>query len=154
MKRIACILSELVCAASLAGGLTGGAWAAALTWDGNGGTAPNPNGGTGNWDTPLPNGWTGSALAAWNNITGNGSQTLSNTGSIAFAGSVAAGILAFGLESPPTVLAENGTWLGVNGNWSAAGTWSGGTVADGADFTANFTGVNITSNKTVTVAEV
>jgi len=48
--------------------------------------------------------------------------------------------------------AQNGTWLGTSGNWSAPGTWSGGTIADGTGFTANFTGVNITAAQTITLA--
>ncbi len=47
--------------------------------------------------------------------------------------------------------AQNGTWLGVSGNWSTASTWSGGTIANGADFTANFTGVNIGAAQTITL---
>jgi autotransporter-associated beta strand protein len=45
----------------------------------------------------------------------------------------------------------NGTWLGINGSWGVAGTWSGGTIADGTDANANFTGINITANRTITV---
>jgi autotransporter-associated beta strand protein len=47
--------------------------------------------------------------------------------------------------------AADGTWLGTTGNWSATGTWSGGAIADGADFTANFNGVNIAADQTITV---
>lgn len=45
--------------------------------------------------------------------------------------------------------AADGTWLGISGDWGQAGTWSGGTIADGADFTANFTGVNITADQII-----
>lgn len=45
----------------------------------------------------------------------------------------------------------SGTWaVDASGNWSTTGNWSGGTVADGATFTANFTN-NITATRTVTV---
>ncbi len=52
--------------------------------------------------------------------------------------------------------AADGTWIiapaGTTAvNWSSAGLWSGGTVADGAGFTASFTGVDITAAKTVTL---
>ncbi len=45
----------------------------------------------------------------------------------------------------------NGTWLGTTGNWGTPGTWSGGTIADAAGFTANFTGVNIASDRIITL---
>ena len=49
--------------------------------------------------------------------------------------------------------AADGTWISdtdVNNGWSTAGNWNGGTVADGVDFTANFTN-NITATRTVTL---
>ena len=49
------------------------------------------------------------------------------------------------------VHAVSGTWNGISGNWSAPATWSGGTVADGTDSTANFTGVNIIADQTITL---
>ncbi len=51
----------------------------------------------------------------------------------------------------PLAHAANGTWLGNTGNWNAGGTWSGSTIADGADFTAFFTGVNITASPIITL---
>jgi autotransporter-associated beta strand protein len=47
--------------------------------------------------------------------------------------------------------AADGTWLGASGNRSDPAIWAGGSVADGAGSTANFTGVNITANQTITV---
>lgn len=47
--------------------------------------------------------------------------------------------------------AADGTWLGTTGNWSDTAVWSGDTIADGTDFTANFTGVNIAASQTITV---
>ena len=47
--------------------------------------------------------------------------------------------------------AVSGTWNGISGNWSDPATWSGGTIADGANFTANFTGVNIIASPTITL---
>src|SRR5262245_12125433 len=47
--------------------------------------------------------------------------------------------------------AASGTWnVDAGGNWSDFTKWSGGTIADGADATANFT-FNITSDRTVTL---
>jgi autotransporter-associated beta strand protein len=51
--------------------------------------------------------------------------------------------------------AQSSTWLGNSGNWSdtttPGGVWSGGVPADGTNNTANFTGVDITSVKTITL---
>ena len=58
--------------------------------------------------------------------------------------------LAAALWAAPAFAAD-GTWLGTTGNWSATGTWSGGTIADGPDFTAFFTGVDITADQTITL---
>ena len=47
----------------------------------------------------------------------------------------------------------SGTWISdtdVNNDWSTAANWSGGTVADGVDSTASFTG-DITATRTVTL---
>ncbi len=55
------------------------------------------------------------------------------------------------LLAAPSARAVDGTWLGSSGNWNAPGTWSGGTIADGAGFSANFTGVNITTAQTITL---
>jgi autotransporter-associated beta strand protein len=46
----------------------------------------------------------------------------------------------------------DGTWTAINsGKWSAPANWSGGNVASGATATANFSTVNITDNRTVTL---
>jgi fibronectin-binding autotransporter adhesin len=43
------------------------------------------------------------------------------------------------LAIPGTAQAVNGTWSSnTDGTWSNSANWAGGTVADGADFTANF----------------
>jgi autotransporter-associated beta strand protein len=55
------------------------------------------------------------------------------------------------LLSTPFARALDGTWLGTSGNWSDGSTWVDGTIADGADFSANFTGVNITAAPTITL---
>ena len=56
------------------------------------------------------------------------------------------------LLSAKSASAQNGTWLGSSGNWADVGTWAGGTIADGTGFTANFTGVDISADQTVTLA--
>ena len=51
----------------------------------------------------------------------------------------------------PLVL-DNGTWISdANGNWSDASKWIGGTVADGAGNTADFSTLDITADRTVTL---
>jgi autotransporter-associated beta strand protein len=61
-------------------------------------------------------------------------------------------IASSSLLSISRIHAANGTWLGNDGNWNATGTWSGGIIADGIGFTANFTGIDITANRTITLA--
>jgi autotransporter-associated beta strand protein len=60
------------------------------------------------------------------------------------------------LAAAPKVHAQSGTWTNlVNGNasgtWSTAANWNNGIVANGADSTADFSTLNITTNSTVTV---
>jgi fibronectin-binding autotransporter adhesin len=66
--------------------------------------------------------------------------------------SVFAGSLLVAISS---VSAQTSTWTGISGNWSdttdPGGVWVGGVPASGADNTANFTGVNITANQTITL---
>jgi len=47
--------------------------------------------------------------------------------------------------------AEGGTWLGTSGNWDDPAIWSGGIIANGADSTANFTGVDIETDQTISL---
>jgi autotransporter-associated beta strand protein len=52
--------------------------------------------------------------------------------------------------------ADSGTWTNTaGGNWNLAetGNWLGGIVADGADNTADFSTLNITGDRTVTLTE-
>ena len=53
--------------------------------------------------------------------------------------------------SASAVIDPDGTWIAnANGTWSTTTNWSGGIVADGGGF-ANFSTLNITGNRTVTV---
>jgi fibronectin-binding autotransporter adhesin len=55
------------------------------------------------------------------------------------------------LTGPPARAAD-GTWTyDGNGNWSDTTKWLNGTVADGAGHTADFSTINITANRTVTL---
>ena len=55
------------------------------------------------------------------------------------------------LAASPLAHAANGTWTQptTGGLWSNGGNWSGGTIADGSGFTANFSTLNLTANNTV-----
>src|ERR1700722_15666551 len=54
----------------------------------------------------------------------------------------------FGLAHP--VRAQNGTWnVDADGLWSGSGNWLGGTIADGAGNTADFSAVPITAERNV-----
>lgn len=58
--------------------------------------------------------------------------------------------IAIGLALPSLTQAANGTWTsGSSGNWSTSGNWSGGTVADGANFSALFNTIDLTSDVAV-----
>src|SRR5262245_45004487 len=50
-----------------------------------------------------------------------------------------------------TSFAANGLWIATTGTelWSTTGNWSGGVVANGADFTADFGTLNLVANNTV-----
>ena len=75
------------------------------------------------------------------------SRLLFSTG---FIGRVAIVICATSALSQ-SASAATGTWLGNSGDWNVAGTWNGGTIANGTDSSANFTGVNITADQTITL---
>jgi hypothetical protein len=62
-------------------------------------------------------------------------------------------VLAIGLLGITAVArADSGSWTNLTGgNWEVAGNWSGGMIAGGTDSTANFTGINVTADRTVTV---
>lgn len=63
-------------------GFASGTEAASFTWDGNGATAPNPNGGTANW-APANVGsltwWNGTTNVAWNNPATDNEAIFANT---------------------------------------------------------------------------
>lgn len=61
-------------------------------------------------------------------------------------------LIAAGMTCSTSSYAADGTWIRIgstgtdwSGNWSETNRWEGGTIADGAGFTANFAGVNISS---------
>ncbi len=59
---------------------------------------------------------------------------------------------AQGAVALPQAWGGNGVWTDLAGGvWSTAGNWSGGTIADGAGSTADFSTLNITSDTTVTL---
>jgi autotransporter-associated beta strand protein len=56
------------------------------------------------------------------------------------------------LTIPATGFAADGAWnIDADGDWSAGANWAGGTIADGAGFTANFNSINITGHRVVTL---
>jgi autotransporter-associated beta strand protein len=61
-------------------------------------------------------------------------------------------LLALSLSGIPAIQAADGTWnLNNNGNWSSTGSWLDGNIADGAGSIADFSLLNITSNRTATI---
>ncbi len=59
------------------------------------------------------------------------------------------------LIAAPLAHAQSGTWNGISGNWTdtavSGGVWSGGTIATGIDSNANFTGVDIAADRTISL---
>jgi hypothetical protein len=53
---------------------------------------------------------------------------------------------SFLLAISSTSAQSSGTWLGNGDAWNLTSAWSGGTIATGSGSTANFTGVNLTSD--------
>lgn len=60
------------------------------------------------------------------------------------------------LATAPSIQAQNGTWTNLvsgdaSGSWAIATNWNNGVIADGADNTADFSTLDITSNSIVTL---
>jgi len=67
---------------------------------------------------------------------------------LAFGLTLTAALLAYS----PQAEAGNGTWTAdADGNWSTTGNWSGGNIADGTGSTGDFSTINITGYRTVTL---
>jgi autotransporter-associated beta strand protein len=96
---------------------------------------------------------------AWLNVaadgTLSGTPTPSDSGTNFFVVQVtdAAGASAFaGLTINTIALNANGVWnADANGLWSDTNNWSSGAVGNGAGFTADFSTINITADRTVTL---
>lgn len=92
---------------------------------------------------------TSNAAVAINWVTNNSTVTLTFPG----AGGAVTTLSAF-VGATTTNTNNNGAWnVDASGNWSDTGNWSGGTVADGAGSTADFSTLNITADRTVTLDE-
>jgi autotransporter-associated beta strand protein len=69
-------------------------------------------------------------------------RVMDSTGASAFAG-LAINIVAFN---------ANGVWnVDASGTWSDTNNWIGGAIANGAGFAADFSAIDITANRTVTL---
>jgi len=96
---------------------------------------------------------------AWLNVAANGALTGTPTptdgGTNIFIVQVVdtAGASAFaGLSLITIPFNANGVWnVDASGNWSTTNNWNGGAVGSGAGFTADFSTVNLTANRKVTL---
>jgi autotransporter-associated beta strand protein len=96
---------------------------------------------------------------AWLNIAANGTMTGvptsgdGGTNYITVRVTDAAGQNAFALVTiSVTTVTAAGTWIAdASGFWSESNRWSGNILATGAGQTANFSTINITANRTVTL---
>ena len=96
---------------------------------------------------------------AWLNVAADG--TLSGTPTSADGGinyftvrvTDGTGAVGFAVVSiSTTIVSANGTWIAdANAAWSEANRWSGSAVATGAGRTADFSTINLTGNRTVTL---
>lgn len=78
-------------------------------------------------------------------------STNNTTATLTFPGTNGAATTLSAYIGPPTNNI-NGAWnVDASGNWSDAGNWNGGMVADGAGFTADFGQANISADRTVTL---
>ncbi|MFA4945835.1 MAG: autotransporter-associated beta strand repeat-containing protein, partial [Lentisphaeria bacterium] len=122
------LASSLALTAAAALLATPAALAANFTWDGNGSTAPNPNGGTGTWDLANSNWWDGASNVVWTDTSGTAdTATFANT-----AGTVTldTSLGALGLNFTTTGYTISGTGtisLGASG--IDASTLASGTTA-------------------------
>lgn len=61
-------------------------------------------------------------------------------------------VTAGALQAGSSAFADDGTWTNDGFSiWSTPGNWSGGIVADGSGFTANFNTIDITADRTVSL---
>lgn len=96
---------------------------------------------------------------AWLNVAANGTltgtPTPSDSGTNIFIVQVTdtAGATAFaGLSIATIGFNANGVWnLDASGNWSDSNNWSSGAAGSGAGFTADFSTIDITADRTVTL---
>jgi autotransporter-associated beta strand protein len=96
---------------------------------------------------------------AWLNVAANGTITGTpgemNGGTnhftvIATDSAGQSGFATLAVSIP--VVVGNGVWIAnADGNWSEPARWSGGVVANGQSFQADFSTINITANRTVTL---
>ncbi len=87
----------------------------------------------------------------------NSSQTAALAGQITWTTNNATAVLTFPGNGNTNVitanlLSGNGTWaVDADGNWRDSSNWSGGNVADGAGAAADFSTVNLSADRTVTL---
>ena len=93
----------------------------------------------------------------------NGSNILGATAASYVIASVSAAdagsytVVANGVTSAAATLtisipAGSGVWTNANGgSWASSGNWSGGTIPNAADVLADFTGLNLAANRTVSL---
>ncbi len=101
--------------------------------------------------------WLGPRYAVWF-LNKNAAQTAALAAQISWQTNGQMVVLTFpGADAAPQQLfgslgSGNGVWaVDANGLWSSSANWVSGVVADGAGFTADFSKVNITADRTVWV---
>lgn len=140
--------------------------AATLTWDGNGSTAPNPNGGNGTWDTnSTANWWDGSTNVVWPALGGTDDDAVfgDTAGTVTISGGVTANDLTFNTTgytvtastltlngTTPTITAGSGISATINSQVSgSAGLLKSGTGTLTLGSANNYTGGTVISQGTL-----
>lgn len=106
--------------------VAGLARAASLEWDSNGATTPNPQFGSGTWNTTLLNWWDSSTNVAWNNSNNDDATwTVTNSGnsSISVVGGITVNNMTFS-TGPYTFTTGAGGQLTINGLITNSSGWA------------------------------
>jgi len=92
---------------------------------------------------------------SWLSVASNGALTGTPSGNDAGTNSFTVRVTdaaSASADATLQIVVTNPTWTNLSGgSWTNTGNWSGGTIANGSDNTANFATLDLTANATVTL---